>query len=80
MWMQDTMEAGYTQLPERSHVRGLECIRGYDDFGPTLLGPDMGVIRIGENRKLSERLGGLVWELEVTAPTDNYPLGRFTMA
>ena len=79
MWMQDTMEVGYTQLPGKDPMYVvLNGIRGYDDFGPTLLGPDMGVARIGENRKLS---GGDDWadwfgNLEVTAPTDNYPLGR----
>lgn len=79
MWMQDTMEVGYTQLPGKDPMYiVLNGIRGYDDFGPTLLGPGMGLVQIGENRKLS---GGDDWadwfgNLEVTAPTDKYPLGR----
>ncbi len=79
MWMQDTMEIGYTQLPGREpmHVV-LQAMRGADSYPPRLLGRDMGFIKVGTVRNLT---GGDAWadwygNLEVSHPTLEYPLGR----
>lgn len=79
MWMQDTMEIGYAKLPGKEPVHVvLNGIRGTDSFGPTLLGPDLGVELVGSYRNLK---GGDKWadwfgNLEVTPPLPGYPLGR----
>lgn len=79
MWMQDSVEIGYAQLPGKEPMYiVMNGIRGYDGFGPTLFGRDMAVIKVGSVRNLG---GGDDWadwfgNLEVTAPTAKYPLGR----
>jgi protein-arginine deiminase len=79
MWMQDTVEIGYTQLPGRApmHV-ALRANRGADSFAQTLLGPDMGYLAVGAPRSTP---GGDAWvdwygNLEVSPPTAQWPLGR----
>jgi hypothetical protein len=79
MWMQDTLEMGYAQLPNKSPMYVvMNGIRGYDTFGPTLLGSDMGLITIGSVRNLTNGDDWADWfgNLEVTPPTSKYPLGR----
>lgn len=79
MWMQDTMEVGYTQIPGGPvmHVT-LAGLRGVDSFPPTLLSPGMGVVNVGRPRNLPEGDAWTDWygNLEVTAPTPAWPLGR----
>lgn len=79
MWMQDTMEIGYTQLPGRApmHV-ALRANRGQDAYPKTLLGPGMGYLEIGAPRSAP---GGDAWvdwygNLEVSPPVPGWPLGR----
>ena len=84
MWMQDTMEIGYTEIPgpggaQRMHV-ALRANRGpdADKFPPTLLAPGVGVLEVGDFRDLG---GGDEWadwygNLEVSPPVPGYPLGR----
>lgn len=79
MWVQDTMEIGYTQLPGRDpmHVV-LRANRGQDDHAGTLLGPDMGYFQVGAPRSTT---GGDAWvdwygNLEVSPPVPGWPLGR----
>lgn len=81
MWVQDTFEMGFTQLPgQRPMHVVLNGLRGggADTFGPRLLAPGVGLIRIGQPRGLS---GGDQWadwmgNLEVTHPTEAFPFGR----
>lgn len=79
MWVQDTVEIGYTEIPGggRMHVV-LNGIRGADSFGPTLLGPDIGVITVGSVRDLKGHDAWADWfgNLEVSHPTDQFPMGR----
>ncbi len=79
MWMQDSLEIGYTEIPGggRQHVV-LNGIRGADSFGPTLLGPDVGVMTVGGNRGMKGHDAWVDWygNLEVTHPTREYPFGR----
>jgi len=79
MWMQDTMEIGYTQLPGGAvqHVT-LGGLRGADTFGPKTLGPDHGYLQVGSNRFLSGPDTWADWygNLEVSAPVPGWPLGR----
>ena len=79
MWMQDTMEMGYSEIPGggRMHVV-LNGIRGADSFGPTLLGKDVGVITVGYNRNMSGHDAWADWygNLEVSHPTPEHPFGR----
>jgi protein-arginine deiminase len=79
MWMQDTMEIGYTQLPGRAamHVV-LRANRGQDDYPATLLGPGMGYLEVGAPRSTP---GGDAWvdwygNLEASPPVPGWPLGR----
>lgn len=79
MWVQDTMEIGYTQLPGRAPLYVvLQANRDHDGHALALLGPDMGVIRVGDKRALT---GGDTWadwfgNLEVSPPVEGWPLGR----
>lgn len=80
MWMQDTMEVGYTQLPGRApqHVV-LGGLRQADSFGPSLLGPERGFIQVGEFRGIEDGVDDWAdWlgNLETTPPLPDYPLGR----
>jgi len=84
MWMQDTMEIGYTEIPgpggvQRMHVV-LRANRGpnADQFPPTLLAPGVAYLEVGEFRDLG---GGDEWadwygNLEVSPPVAGHPLGR----
>jgi len=81
MWMQDTMEIGYTQLPGREplHVV-LKANRAWDTYPPTLLGPNFGTITVGAYRNTSGPANDfwVDWygNLEVSPPTPDWPLGR----
>ena len=80
MWMQDTMEVGYTQLPGRApeHVV-IGGLRGADSFGPSRLGRDVGFVQIGAPRGIANGVDDWAdWmgNLEVTPPLPGYPLGR----
>lgn len=79
MWMQDTLEIGYTQLPGKApmHV-ALRANRGQDTYAATLLGPNMGYLVVGAPRTTT---GGDTWvdwygNLEVSPPVPAWPLGR----
>jgi protein-arginine deiminase len=85
MWLQDTMEIGYSEMP--GHKMNVVLIanrnRSLDRYAKDkLLGPDFGWIQVGKYR---EGYGGgkgrnrwLDWygNLEVTPPLLGYPLGR----
>ena len=85
MWLQDTMEIGYSEMP--GHKMNVVLIanrnRSLDRYAKDkLLGPDFGWIQVGKYR---EGFGGgkgrnrwLDWygNLEVTPPLPGYPLGR----
>jgi len=79
MWMQDTMEIGYSQLPGRPPVHVvLRANRNGDRYPGTLLGPGMGYLVVGRYRALS---GGDQWadwygNLAVSHPVPKWPLGR----
>lgn len=79
MWMQDTMEIGYQEIPghPRMHVV-LRANRDADRYPPTLLAPGMGYITIGEPRYLEEgdHLADWLGNLEVSHPVPGFPLGR----
>ncbi len=79
MWMQDSLEIGFTEIPggARMYVV-LNGIRGADSFGPTLLGRDIGVITVGKNRNMTGHDAWVDWygNLEVSHPTWEYPFGR----
>lgn len=80
MWMQDTMELGYTQLPggKSQHVV-LGGLRQADSFGPKLLGPDRGFLQVGEYRGIQDGVDDWAdWmgNLECTPPLPGYPRGR----
>lgn len=79
MWMQDTMEIGYTQIPGRAptHV-ALRAPRGQDSYPKTLLGPGLGYLEVGAPRSTP---GGDAWvdwfgNLEVSPAVPGWPLGR----
>lgn len=79
MWMQDTMEIGYQQLPGRPPMSVvLRANRGKDRYPKTLLAPDMGYMVIGKVRNVNELDLLVDWmgNLEVTPPLPDYPLGR----
>ncbi len=80
MWMQDTMEVGYTQLPGGApqHVV-LGGLRQADSFGPGLLGSDRGFLQVGEYRGIQDGVDDWAdWmgNLECTPPLPGYPMGR----
>ncbi|MFC2158551.1 protein-arginine deiminase family protein [Acidobacteriota bacterium] len=85
IWMQDTMEIGYSEIPGHRMNVVLKANRGksLDEFARNgLLGPDFGWIEIGSLRKAyGSGRGGNGWldwygNLEVTPPVPGYPLGR----
>lgn len=86
IWMQDTMEIGYTQsTPDNRMPVVLPANRNkpLDNFAKdSLLGPDFGWFRIGEFRPAyGAGEGGTSWmdwygNLEATPPLPGYPHGR----
>ena len=85
IWLQDTMEIGYSEIPGHRMNVVLKANRGksLDEFARNgLLGPDFGWIEIGGLRKTyGSGRGGNGWldwygNLEVTPPVPGYPLGR----
>lgn len=80
MWMQDSLEMGYLEIPGSRMHMVLNGLRNHDTFGPSLLGPDVGVFSIGTYRELGTS-GPDSWvdwfgNLEVSHPTAEFPLGR----
>lgn len=80
MWMQDTMEVGYTQLPGGApqHVV-LGGLRQADSFGPQLLGGNRGFLQVGEYRGIDNGVddwSDWMGNLECTPPLPGYPHGR----
>ena len=86
IWLQDTMEIGYSEIPGHRMNVVLKANRGrlLDDYAKhKLMGPDFGWIQVGTFRK--EYGGGrrgngwLDWygNLEVTPPVPGFPFGRF---
>lgn len=85
IWLQDTMEIGYSEMPGQSMNVVLRANRNksLDNFAKdTLLGPDFGWIQVGtfreEYAKGRSDNGWLDWygNLEVTPPLLKYPMGR----
>jgi protein-arginine deiminase len=79
MWMQDTVEIGYTQLPAHPpmHV-ALRANRGSDSYARTLRGPGMGYIEVGAPRAVPTPDAAIdgYGNLEVSPPVPGWPLGR----
>ncbi len=85
IWLQDTMEIGYSEMPgqKMNVVLKANRNRSLDEFAKNqLLGPDFGWIQVGTYR---DGYGGgrgrnrwLDWygNLEVTPPLPGYPFGR----
>jgi hypothetical protein len=82
IWFQDTMEIGYTQLPDHPPMHVVMTAQrpnASDDVAITLLSPDMGFISVGTPRQPDdEEDHWMDWmgNLEVTHPVPAYPLGR----
>jgi protein-arginine deiminase len=85
IWLQDTLEIGYSEMPGQRMNVVLKANRGrsLDNYpGDGLLGPDFGWIQVGTFReKYGQGRGGNGWldwygNLEVTPPLPEYPLGR----
>lgn len=85
IWLQDTLEIGYSEMPGQKMNVVLKANRGrsLDNYPKDgLLGPDFGWIQVGTFReKYGQGRGGNGWldwygNLEVTPPLPKYPLGR----
>jgi len=85
IWLQDTLEIGYSEMPGQKMNVVLKANRGrsLDNYPKDgLLGPDFGWIQVGKFReKYGQGRGGNGWldwygNLEVTPPLPRYPLGR----
>jgi protein-arginine deiminase len=85
IWLQDTMEIGYSEMPGRRMNVVLKANRGrpFDELArDRLLGPDYGWLSCGsyrpELRDRERRNGWLDWygNLEVSPAVPGYPLGR----
>lgn len=85
IWLQDALEAGYSEMPGRRVSAVLKANRNkpLDAFArERLLGPDTGWFEVGEYRPaFAAGVGGDSWldwygNLEVTPPLPGYPLGR----
>ncbi|NIM58318.1 MAG: hypothetical protein GTO16_05160 [Candidatus Aminicenantes bacterium] len=85
IWLQDTLEIGYSEMPGQKMNVVLKANRGrsLDNYPKDgLLGPDFGWIQVGTFReKYGQGRGGNGWldwygNLEVTPPLPEYPLGR----
>lgn len=81
MWMQDTMEIGYTQMPgqgEPTHVvlRANRCA-GCDRFGHTLLARNRGFITVPTEGVTGHgQWDDWLGNVEVSHPAPDWPLGR----
>lgn len=79
MWMQDTMEIGYQEIPghPRMHVV-MRANRDADRYPPTLLAPNMGYITVGTARHLEgdDQLADWFGNLQASHPVPGFPLGR----
>jgi protein-arginine deiminase len=85
IWLQDTLEIGYSEMPGQRMNVVLKANRGrsLDNYPKDgLLGPNFGWIQVGTFReKYGQGRGGNGWldwygNLEVTPPLPKYPLGR----
>ena len=85
IWLQDTLEIGYSEMPGQKMNVVLKANRGrsLDNYAKDgLLGPDFGWIQVGTFReKYGQGRGGNGWldwygNLEVTPPLPEYPHGR----
>ncbi len=85
IWLQDTLEIGYSEMPGQRMNVVLKANRGrsLDNYPKDgLLGPDFGWIQVGTFReKYGQGRGGNGWldwygNLEVTPPLPEYPRGR----
>jgi hypothetical protein len=92
LWMQDTMELGYTQTPGGAGFATwqtmpvvLDGVRksspgvyAEDRFAKTLLAPNFSLLRVTTPRSLPEADRWLDWygNLEVSPPVSGFPLGR----
>jgi protein-arginine deiminase len=85
IWLQDTLEIGYSEMPGQKMNVVLKANRGrsLDNYPKDgLLGPDFGWIQVGTFReKYGQGRGGNGWldwygNLEVTPPLPKYPHGR----
>ncbi len=92
LWMQDTMELGYTQTPGVAGFATwqttpvvLDGVRqnspgvyAEDRFAKTLLAPNFSLLRVTTPRSLPEADRWLDWygNLEVSPPVPGFPLGR----
>ena len=85
IWLQDTLEIGYTEIPGQRMNVVLKANRdnSLDAYAKNgLLGPDFGWVKVGEYRKTyAGGRGGNGWldwygNLEVTPPLPGYPHGR----
>lgn len=85
VWLQDTLEIGYSEMPGQKMNVVLKANRGrsLDNYPKDgLLGPDFGWIQVGTFReKYGQGRGGNGWldwygNLEVTPPLPAYPHGR----
>lgn len=85
IWLQDTLEIGYSEMPGQKMNVVLKANRGrsLDNYPKNgLLGPDFGWVQVGTFReKYGQGRGGNGWldwygNLEVTPPLPRYPLGR----
>jgi len=85
IWLQDTMEIGYSEKPGQRMNVVLKANRNLslDNFAKDkLLGPDFGWIQVGKFReKYGKGVRGNSWldwygNLEVTPPFPEYPFGR----
>jgi protein-arginine deiminase len=85
IWLQDTMEIGYSEMPGQKMNVVLKANRAksLDNYAhDRLLGPDFGWIQVGTYReKYGKGKGGNGWldwygNLEVTPPLPGYPFGR----
>jgi protein-arginine deiminase len=85
IWLQDTLEIGYSEMPGQRMNVVLKANRGrsLDNYPKDgLLGPDFGWIQVGTFREeYGQGRGGNGWldwygNLEVTPPLPKYPQGR----
>ncbi|CBN53902.1 MULTISPECIES: protein-arginine deiminase family protein [Kamptonema] len=80
IWLQETKEIGYVQIPDKSGIRTFNSAlkRGGDNQSKSLLGRDFGTFEIGQSRGLDplNQWADGYGNLEVTPPLAGYPMGR----